>query len=198
PNTRTCMVKTAESWIVADLKGLAKLVAGRSKAFLVYELVSNALDEATSRVDVTLEKLPGRPAARLVVSDDNPLGFADLRHAFTLFAESAKKANPEQRGRFNRGEKLVLALCREAEIRTTTGTIQFSPDGRRRENGRRRTARGSVFEATIDMTQVEFDQCLLEARWLLVPASVEVWLNGERLETRAPLRTIEEIGRAHV
>lgn len=131
-------------------------MGGRPKAFLVYELVSNALDEATNRIDVTIEKLPGRPAAHLVVRDDNPYGFADLRHAFTLFAESRKKSNPEQRGRFNLGEKLVLSLCREAEIRTTTGTIEFSPDGRRLESGRRRTARGSVFEATVDMTQAEF------------------------------------------
>jgi 3-(3-hydroxy-phenyl)propionate hydroxylase len=35
------------------------------------------------------------------------LHLSDLTHAFTLFAESAKKGDAEKRGRFNLGEKLV-------------------------------------------------------------------------------------------
>lgn len=100
-------MKTTDSWVVADLQGLGKLVAHRPKAFVIYELLANALDEATTRVDVTLERVPGRPLARLVVSDDNPGGFSDLAHAYTLFAESGKKSNTGKRGRFNMGEKVV-------------------------------------------------------------------------------------------
>jgi hypothetical protein len=48
-----------------------------------------------------------------------------LSHAFRLFAESAKITNPEQRGRFNLGEKLVLALCDEITIRKTKGGLRL-------------------------------------------------------------------------
>jgi len=50
-----------------------------------------------------------------------PRGFRDLGHAFRLFAESAKKINPEQRGRFNLGERLGLALCDEITIPQNQG-----------------------------------------------------------------------------
>jgi len=65
-----------------------------------------------------------------VVEDDAPDGFKDLSHAFTLFASSSKKSNPEQRGRFNLGDKLVLAISDEVTIRTTKGGIRRDADGR--------------------------------------------------------------------
>jgi hypothetical protein len=40
-----------------------------------------------------------------VVEVNAPEGFRDLPPAFTLFADSARKTNPEQRGRFNFFEK---------------------------------------------------------------------------------------------
>jgi hypothetical protein len=61
----------------------------------------NGWDEpGVTKVTVSLE-YQGRNRAVLVVEDDAPEGFKDLSHAFTLFADSAKKVNPEQRGRFN-------------------------------------------------------------------------------------------------
>ena len=56
-------------------------------------------------VSVTLERIAGTRQARLTVKDDNPEGFRDLTHAFTLFAESEKRYNEKLRGRFNLGEK---------------------------------------------------------------------------------------------
>lgn len=186
-------MKTADSWVVADLQGLAKLVEHRPRAFVVYELLSNALDEATTRVDISLEKVPGRPFARLVVSDDNPSGFTNLAHAYSLFAESSKKSNAEQRGRFNMGEKVVLALCREARIVTTTGTVDFSADGRRREHSRERTAAGSRFEALVRMTHAEYAECISQLPWVLIPEGVQVRLNGTTIEARRPLSTFDAV-----
>jgi hypothetical protein len=57
-----------------------------------------------------------------VVEDDAPEGFYDLTHAYTMFARTRKRSSPDKRGRFNLGEKQVLALCREARIVTTKGT----------------------------------------------------------------------------
>ena len=41
-----------------------------------------------SRVEITLTPIPDSPYARIVVRDDDPDGFSDLAHAYTLFAES--------------------------------------------------------------------------------------------------------------
>ena len=118
------------NWFDVDKAGLAKLVASKPRAFIVYELLQNAWDQKVTCVDVTLEPVAGTRNAQITVADDDPDGFADLRDAYTLFAESRKKGNAEQRGRFNLGEKLVLALAKAACIETTTGSVRFDEQGR--------------------------------------------------------------------
>ena len=97
-------------WFDVDKAGLAKLLARKGKEFVLFELVQNAWDEDTRQVQVGLQRIPGTKYAHLMVEDDSPNGFADLSHAFTLFADSAKKQDVNKRGRFNLGEKLVLAV----------------------------------------------------------------------------------------
>src|SRR5207249_3080073 len=127
----------SERWFDVDPKGLAKLIERRGKSFVVFELIQNAWDTGARDVHVTLEPVPGRSRAQLVVSDDDPDGFKDLTHAYTLFAESEKKLDPTRRGRFNLGEKLVLAICEQAEILSTTGGVRFDAQGRHRLTRRR-------------------------------------------------------------
>src|ERR1700694_4629146 len=116
-------------WFAVDRAGLGKQAEEHSKGRLIGELVQNALDEAGVRqIAVTLALVPGRPLADLTVEDDSPEGFKDLSHAYTLFAASYKRDNPEQRGQYNFGEKLVLAVCEGASISTTTGTGIFDPE----------------------------------------------------------------------
>ncbi len=122
------MVATA--WFDVDKKGLAQLMGGRSKAFVLYELLQNAWDQDVTTVHVHLQREIGSRETTIVVEDDDPEGFSDLVHAYTLFATSGKKGDAEKRGRFNLGEKLVLALAREAVISTTKGTVQFNSTGR--------------------------------------------------------------------
>src|SRR3990172_1784245 len=96
-----------KNWFEVDRAGLAKLVERRGKAFLLYELISNCWDTGATEVVVTLGEI-GR-AVELTIVDNDVNGFADLTHAYTLFAESSRKSDPSKRGRFNLGEKLVLA-----------------------------------------------------------------------------------------
>lgn len=146
-----------------DRKGLAKLVEKRGWAWVVHELVQNGWDEdGVTEVRVGLAPIAGKPEALLVVEDDAPEGFRSLAHAYTLFAESYKKADAEKRGRFNLGEKLVLALAIEAEIATTKGTITFR--GEERIEARRRTERGSVVTARFRMTHAECRELAAGAR----------------------------------
>jgi hypothetical protein len=164
--------------------GLSKLLTRRGgKARAVSELIQNSWDETPTRVSVELAPVPGRRAYRLIVEDDAPGGFADLTHAYTLFAESAKKRYPALRGRFNLGEKLVVALCNEAEISTVSGTIAFAGN-ERRHYPRRTRERGSRFSGVIPMTRQEARECAEAMRRLIPPPEVATYFNGEQLPPR--------------
>lgn len=185
-------------WFDVDKQGLARLVTQKGKAFVLYELVQNAFDApGVTNVTVTLEKDPSARSATVTVEDDCPQGFTDIAHAFTLFADSEKKTDPTKRGRFNLGEKLVLALCTEAEIRTTTGTVSFDRTGRREL--RRKESTGSVFIGRLPMTNAEVSECIDAMHRLIVPRGITTTLvvivPGNRYQTvlhpRSPIAQVE-------
>jgi hypothetical protein len=176
-------------WFTVDKQGLAKLLERRGKAFAITELIQNAWDTNAQRVRVRLEPRAGVAKALIEVEDDDPDGFATLAHAFTLFAESEKKGDATKRGRFNLGEKLVLALCDEAYISSTTGTVAFDRDGR--HDLRRKRAFGSIFNGLIRMTRAEYDDAMAVLRTLIPPKDVATTINGEPLAARHPRMTIE-------
>ena len=59
----------------------------------------------------------------VTVKDDSPEGFRNITHAYTLFADTYKRRDPTKRGRFNLGEKQVIAICKRAIVMTTKGEI---------------------------------------------------------------------------
>jgi hypothetical protein len=180
------------TWFDVDKEGLGKLVERRGKAFVIFELVQNAWDcTGTTTVDVRLRWL-GRDRATLIVRDDHPDGFKDLTHAYTLFAPSEKKGDPSRRGRFNLGEKLVLAICDRAQVTSTKGKIVFEPDGSRRSS-KERTDGGTEFFATVKMTKYEFDEVLVEAKKILPPAGVRTVFNDVEIARRPTLRVLPEV-----
>jgi len=179
---------TAE-WFQVDRAGLAKLMERRGPEFVLYELVSNALDQTVTRIDVTLTPVEGKRLVSLVVEDDDPDGFQDLQHSFVLFAESAKKSNADKRGRFNLGEKLVLALCAEASISSTTGTVRFDAEGRHR--GRTVRSRGSRFEGLLRITRADMQTMIECAERILVPPGVTLVVNGREIAGRSPVAVFE-------
>ena len=181
-----------KQWFDVDRTGLGKQAEEHGKGRLIGELVQNALDEAgVARIDITLTMVPSRPVAELVVEDDSPEGFRDLADAYTLFAKSYKRDNPQQRGQFNFGEKLVLSICEEASIATTKGTVVFDRDEGRIPRLRQKRKRGSEFQGRIKMTREEYAQALSYLKCLLLPDDIIVNLNGERLMPRKPLHTFE-------
>lgn len=165
-------------------EGLAAQLARRPKAFIVAELAQNAWDENSTRVDILLER-HSADLYRLVVEDDNPEGFADLSHAYTLFADSAKKDDPEKRGRFNLGEKLVIALCDQVKIITTKGSILFTKAGR--YPGTTKRTKGSMFEAIIPMTEAEAAECERFVQTLIPPGAITTTFNFAEVARRVPV-----------
>jgi hypothetical protein len=178
-----------QPWFQVDKVGLAKIIERKGKEFVVFELLQNAWDEpGVTRVAVQLESESGTMATLRVI-DDAPQGFSNLSHAYTLFAESEKKNNPGQRGRFNLGEKLVLALAKEASIVTTTGTVTFNSDGRRTSMKCRHI--GSEITMTLRMNRAEVQEAVEACKRLLPPENIETTVNGTVSVTRQPYRTFE-------
>ena len=176
-------------WFNVDKSGLAAILERRGKAFALFELVQNAWDAGASHVTISLSAVEGQAAAKLVVEDDSPEGFVDLAEAFTLFGKSRRAADPGKRGRFCLGEKLVLAMCREATIISTGGGVQFNESGRRRLSERRET--GTRFEATIRLRRDELAEIEAAAMRLIPPANVVTDYNGQTIARPKPLKVFE-------
>jgi hypothetical protein len=187
---------TGNAWFEVDKQGLAKILERKGKEFALMELIQNAWDEpGVTKVTASLE-YRGRNRALLVVEDDAPEGFKDLNHAFTLFAESGKKGNPQQRGRFNLGEKLVLALCDEVTIQTTKGGFRF--EGKHRHALRARRTVGSRIECLIKMTA---DECRIvegEVGKLIPPHAITTTFNGVQIQKRIPVDAFDATLRTEI
>jgi len=172
------------NWFEIDKQGLARLREGAPKSSLIFELVQNAWDTDAKRCAVELRPVPNTRHFELIVEDDDPGGFIDLSHAYTLFADSAKKDDSTKRGRFNLGEKLVLALCKTARIESVTGTISFDESGR--HHSRKGTKDGSRFTGIIRMTAREFQEACVAVRQLIPPSACATTFNGAPLPSRVP------------
>jgi len=173
--------------LVVDRAGLARKLAHRPKAFIIYELLQNAWDEPCTHVHVQAKVLPGRPACSIVVTDDNPEGFADLKSIYTMFRDSKKAADPTKRGRFELGEKLVIALAQSAHIVTTKGSVKI--EGDKRYHSSQCTASGTEFSGTFKITREEFEEMVAGVRMVAPPAHIETTFNGELLDQRPILYT---------
>lgn len=184
---------SSNGWFEVDRKGLAKLLEKKGKAFVVVELLQNCWDTDATEVAVKIEPVPSKPFVEITVTDNDPDGFKNLAHAFTLFAESEKKDQPEKRGRFNLGEKLVLSMCREASISSTKGTYRFSSNGNadQRVFSKKCRESGSEFWAIMRMSREELEEVCKKIDTLIAPQNVETTFNGETLQARKALCTFE-------
>ena len=177
-------------WFDVDRTGLQKILKRKGIEFALYELVQNAWDESgVTRVQVDFTHEKGN-TAHLVVGDNAPEGFRNISDAYTLFAESYKKADPGKRGRFNIGEKLVLALCNNATVTTTKGQVEFGPRGRT-VTDEPKTDAGSVFECRLPMSGGEYVDACEAMRKLIPPSYIDVLFNGEKLEAPTPVATFD-------
>lgn len=167
-----------QGWFDVDRKGLARIAARRTKTFVLRELLQNSWDEASTLITVEVHApVKGSGFSTIIVTDDSPEGFADLGHAYTLFAPSAKVTDVAKRGRFNFGEKLVLALCAEARIETTKGTILFEK-GEQRRRSPKKLPTGSRFVGSLKLNADEREQLLKAARSMIPPAGKRTMVNG--------------------
>lgn len=179
-------------WIEVDRAGLAQVIADRPAGWLLYELIQNALDEAgVTTIDVEVTPA-GRGRHIVTVTDDSTNGYADIRHAWTMFAPSGKKGNAEQRGRFNLGCKLVLALAVEAEIVSTESAVRFTAD-KGRQLTRRRRQQGTQFVGEFKLTLDQAAEAVEAAMKILPPEGVSITVNGSLIHPSRPVKVIEGV-----
>jgi hypothetical protein len=174
------------SWIIADKEGIRKNLGTRGFSFVLNEMVQNAIDENITKVEIDLPR-PVNGSTTLRVTDDSPDGWHDLSHSYTMFAESYKRSNPEKRGRFNIGEKFVLALCTEATISTMNGRVSFNADDTRTESTRVRRERGTEFLGTMRLKIEEWEEMVEGAKRLIPPSGVTIIVNGVAISSHKPV-----------
>ncbi len=175
----------SQPWFVVDKEGLRKTLSRKGKAFAIYELLQNSYDENSTKVDVVLTE-PRSGKSILTCVDDAPLGYVDLSNAHTMFGESKKKADPNKRGRFNIGEKYVLALCDSATVTSKSGRIVFKPDGTRTADTTK-TKTGTEFHGELPLTLAEYEDMVAKVKLVIPP--VPTVFNGEDIPQRQPLHT---------
>lgn len=180
----------ASSWFQVDHEGLAATIEEPER--LPLELYQNAVDENITSIEVLLRPVEGRRGvAELVATDDSPNGYADLTESYTLYAPSKKRDDATKRGRMNVGEKRVLALCEQARVSSTTGTVIFEKNGQRKRVAESREA-GTVFDAIIRLKKVETDAAVELLRSVLPPKGITVTVNGQEVAHREPTHVFTE------
>ena len=175
-----------KNWFNVSKEGLKQLQLGKPKHYVARELIANAFDEDIKVCKFDSEWNKG--IAYISVEDDSPEGFRNLKDAFTLFAPTYKRANPEKRGRFNLGEKQALAICEKAKIETTKGTVMFEKMGRT-QSGKKREA-GSKISVELKMSKTEYDEMLEVVKNYLVPENIEFLINEVKIIYSKPYKTI--------
>jgi hypothetical protein len=174
----------SQSWFEVSPKGLRKTLSQKDKFFLITETVSNAWDaEGCTRVDINLTKPDEHGFSWLTATDNAPKGFTDISHAYMMYAESEKKDKSNKRGRFNAGEKDVIAMSVEARLTTVSGQILFNEDGTRTE-GTEKRAVGSELAAKIPLTLEEYEHVIAQAHRLLPPNNCATYVNETHVASR--------------
>lgn len=181
------MKKKSSTWFEVDKEGLKSLQLGKPKAYVIRELIQNAWDEKITTCEVQTEY--NRGIALISVEDDNPEGFRDLKDSFTLFKHTYKRLDSTKRGRFNIGEKQVIAICSKAMIETTKGTVVFDSKGRFASNKKREI--GSKVTVYVNMTREEYNEILENIKLYLSPKNIITLINGQKLEYKEPYKIIE-------
>ena len=179
----------AQERFAVSADGLRQLNADRDPWSLVKELIQNAWDEAPEATicDVAIEHT-GRNRTTIAVEDDGP-GFAEISHAWTLMADTPKRSDPTKRGRFNLGEKEIVAVALSASIETAGTTVVFPAEGGRRTE-RNRRKRGTKVTVLMPWNAKQAEDLALKLRRFR-PTDCRLVVNGEEVPRREPIGTRE-------
>ena len=173
-----------------DHKGMSTLQAGREPWRLVKELISNAFDEESSNsCEVTIKNIA--PRQTLVTVTDNGKGFADIKDAWTLMADTPKRRLATSRGRFNMGEKEILCLAITGSITSNSIKVSF-PKGGGRTVEKCEKFLGVKVECLMPWGPKQTDEIVQKLQNLIPPSTEYSYsVNKKRVEHAQPIKMIQ-------
>lgn len=174
-----------------DVRGMQELEGGRDPAALAAEAVVNVFDEYRLRCPearpsfcgVTLEKSDNPRGVRLAVEDDGQ-GFDRIADVWTLFGTTAKRSDAGVSGRFNLGEKQLVAAAIEATVESNQTRVRFAK-GRRTVSafaGRR----GVRIEAVMPWRVGDIDAVRDHLLAMRPPQGLRLIVSGQVVESKPP------------
>lgn len=178
-----------------DVAGLAELEGGKPPHRLAFEPVANVFDEfrgyeerrkRPSYCAVTLEHSSKPRGVILRVADDGA-GFANERDVWTLFASTPKRSTASVSGRFNAGDKQLIALARKATVKTNSLTVMFADGQRHPTRHRAAVVNGTIVEALMPWSLKDLDEIRGQLLSVLPPEGLAYTVDGQpvqRPETR--------------
>ena len=138
---------------------------------------------------VTLKHSANPRGVVLTVADDGA-GFANAKDIWTLFRSTAKRSAAGVSGRFNFGEKQLVALARQATIKTNNITVQFADGKREVTNHREKVVSGTIVEALMPWSLKDQEEVRAQLRAVLPPAGLAYSVDGQAVERPAPRCTV--------
>lgn len=171
-----------------DTEGFKVQMSEMEPYRLVQEIIANSFDETSvSKIDCWLE----HDGSMLTMSvHDNGKGFRSIKDVFTLFRNSYKRKNVQQRGRFNLGEKEVMAVAFDGFIRSRNWKVEFY-DNKRRETTGLEDNKGTTVEARFVWNSNQIETIKKELQKLIVPNKQILNVNGYPVEKKEIARTIK-------
>ena len=179
------VVENAPERIEVSLEGMRELHIGRHPAELIKELVQNAFDEdSASACSVKITYIAGE--GTLVVVRDNGAGFANIKDVWTLLGTNPKRRLVNKRGRFNSGDKEVLAVAIWAKVETAGFTIEFPEAGGRTSRKNKRKS-GTVFSVMMPWDGAQADELIERLSLIRPPQEYNYSVNGMKVSYPPPL-----------
>lgn len=185
------------NWFCADKDDLGRLVVDRHPVWIVWELLANALDlPDVTRVDLHLSRTPDSKLVEITCTDNDPAGWTNLPFVARAF-RSQKDGN--KRGRFGINLILALSQCRNAIIRSKTGSAIFEHQEDSHLARSMTLDCGSSVWMELEMSQPHFDD-IFELFGGFVQQNnsmgqeISVALNGRQVESKSPVGFLQVPG----
>jgi hypothetical protein len=187
-----------------DIAGMCEIEGGKPSYRLAFEPVANVFDEYRRHEPVPLAEgeersraidlgdAPKRPtwcrvrlcyshdAPRgvwLTVVDDGP-GFANEKDIYTLFGSTAKRRDPRVAGRFNMGEKQLIAVARKAIVCSGRVSVSFERGERSIQHHRIPYGETTV-SALMPWSTIDMDTTRTWLKLLRAPTGLRYFIDDE-------------------
>jgi hypothetical protein len=169
-----------------DLAGLVELEGGKPPHRLAFEPVANVFDEyrgydaerrKPSYCAVKLEHQSNPRGVLLTVADDGA-GFSKESDIYTLFGTTAKRSAVGVAGRFNMGDKQLIAVARSATVQTNNLTVIFQDGKRNVTRHREAKFQGTIVSALMPWSLKDMGEVREQLASLLPPEGLTYTVDG--------------------